>query len=173
MRSLVYFNPRRTPMTTRELFPEFDSFFEDFSPAKLFANEAVRDWGHHSSVEETEKAYLLSVDLPGVSPNDIHLDAEKGKLHIRAERKKEVRSSNGTETKTFGQYAQSFSLPEDVNTEAIEAHFENGVLTLALPKEVKSTKKTIAIQHGQQTSTKNLLDRWFSKSEDKAEKKVN
>ncbi len=181
MRSLVFFNPRQAPMTTRELFSEFDSFFEDFGPARMMSLDstkalpqgAVQDWKTHSSIEETDKAFLLTVDLPGVLPNDIHLDTEKGRLHIKAERKKEMRSANGVETKTHSQYSQSFSLPDEVNPEAIEAHFENGVLTLALPKEMKSPKKSISIQHGQQASTKNLLERWFSKAEDKAEKKLN
>ncbi|MFN7904096.1 MAG: Hsp20/alpha crystallin family protein [Pseudobdellovibrionaceae bacterium] len=171
MRSLVYFNPRRNPLATRELFSEFDSFFNDLAYPQFAPLGQEKPGLSSTSVEETEKAFLLSVDLPGVLPSDIKLDVSKDKLEIQAERKKEFRTENGTEKRTVGQYSHSFTLPEDVNGDEIEAHFENGVLTLALPKEIKAQKKTISIQHGQEN--KGLLERWFSKPDSASEKKIN
>ena len=73
------------------------------------------------SVNETEDSILITTDLPGVKLEDIQIAAENNVLSVRAERK--GRS-----------YSYAWSLPKTVNAEVIEAEYEDGVLTLNLPK---------------------------------------
>lgn len=162
MRPLVFFNSKRNPLSTKDFFSEFDSFFDDFSPTRYWPNPeySTKELASDTSVDENDKAFLVSVDLPGVKPDDIKLDVTKNRIHVHAERKSEL-TENGKTTKSFGHYSETFTIPEEVNSEKIEAHFEHGVLTLILPKEASGEKKSIQVKHGHES--KGLLDRWFAK----------
>ena len=97
-------------------------------------------------VEETEGGYTLSVDVPGVNPDEIDIEVEDGHVTIHGERHCRVlnrtRSTWRRVERSFGEFRRKFRLPEVVDQERIEAHYENGVLTIGLPKIEKQAAKT-------------------------------
>lgn len=134
-----YWSTRRN--TPADLFTEMERMFEDagkpsFSPA--------------CEIAETEGQFLLSFDLPGVKKEDIKIQVEENTLTISGERKQEKKAGDGQNAKyverTYGAFTRSFTLPSTVETEKIEAHYENGVLNLTVPKATAARTRTIEIQ---------------------------
>ena len=102
------------------------------------------------NTREDEKAYYIEVDLPGVKKEDIDVTTEDNVLTISGERK--VREEVDEEAyykveSRYGKFSRSFTLPEDADVEKIEAHAQNGVLEVVIPKKAEVTKvKKIAIK---------------------------
>jgi HSP20 family protein len=99
---------------------------------------------------ETETAFQLQVALAGFNKEDIKLDFEDGKLTISGERKFDADNKTNKyhflET-NYGRFSRSFTLPENISEGGIEARFENGLLTVVLPKdEKKALKRQIAVK---------------------------
>lgn len=100
-------------------------------------------------VSEEENSYILKFDLPGVKKDQVKVEANQNELTVRAERKEEKKS----ETKkkylsevSYGSYMRSFTLPEPIDQKAVDAKFENGVLTITVPKtKVASSSKQIEV----------------------------
>ncbi|MGV3503944.1 MAG: Hsp20/alpha crystallin family protein [Adhaeribacter sp.] len=95
-------------------------------------------------VIETEAAFQLQVALPGFKKENIKLDFEESKLTISGERKfeaeKESHKYHFLET-NYGSFTRTFTLPETIQDGAIEARFEDGLLTVVLPKVEKVNLK--------------------------------
>jgi HSP20 family protein len=127
-----------------------DRFPETYSLLDRFLNEGVnqkRDLGgFRPQVDaiETETAFQLQVALAGFNKENINLDFEDGKLTISGERKFESEKKENKyhflET-NYGRFSRSFTLPENIQEGAIEAKFENGLLTVVLPKDEKKVLK--------------------------------
>jgi len=98
-----------------------------------------------SSMKENDKAYLISIDLPGMDKKDISIETSGNRLIISGERKEESENKEGSK-KSYRQFNQSFSLPEDANLEAISAASTNGVLKITVPKTGKKASKKIEIK---------------------------
>lgn len=95
---------------------------------------------------ETEEAFLASLDMPGVNFSDINIELEDNRLMISAERKNPFDKTGEGAKK----YSQIFTLPKNIEEEKINAHYENGVLSLTLPKMADhKTKKKIQVITGQ------------------------
>lgn len=95
-------------------------------------------------VSETANGYEFQVALPGLKEEDINVDFQEGRLTISGERKF-VREENQkkyhlVETQ-YGSFSRSFYLPDNVAPENIEAHFENGMLLIQVPKDEKKVQK--------------------------------
>ena len=113
------------------------------------------------NVLETEKEYKVEVAAPGMTKEDfnVHID-EENNLVISMEKKTENKEEGNEENKaegrylrrefSYSQFQQTMILPDDVDKERIEAHVENGVLQIELPKyteqEKEKAKRVIAIQ---------------------------
>lgn len=104
-------------------------------------------------IAETDKAYQLAVDLPGVNAEDIELSAEEDALVIRAERK-EHKDEEGVRfhrvERRTGRFERMLTLPGDADTDNISAEFKNGVLEITVPRleDVSSTRgRRIEIKH--------------------------
>ncbi len=98
-----------------------------------------------SSMKENEKAYLISIDLPGMDKKDISIETSGNRLIISGERKEESESKEGSK-KSYRQFHQSFTLPDDANLETISATSTNGVLKITVPKTGKKVSKKIEIK---------------------------
>jgi len=90
-------------------------------------------------IAETDQAYVLSVDLPGVDGKDIDLSADDDALTIRAERKHAHESGDDSVRfhrveRSVGRFERTLSLPVDADTESIAAEFNNGVLEVTVPR---------------------------------------
>jgi HSP20 family protein len=100
------------------------------------------------NTREDEKAYYVEVDLPGVNKEDIHVDVNKDNLTISGERKykEEVKEENYYKLESFfGKFQRSFTLPESIDSDAIEAKCDNGVLEVTIPKVTPKEAKKIQI----------------------------
>ena len=95
-------------------------------------------------------AYLIKADLPGVDKKDIEVKLENGILSIRGEKKSEKETGKGTKQhrmeRFHGSFARSFTLPEAVKADEVDASFKDGVLSLTIPKEEESKPKAIDIK---------------------------
>lgn len=98
---------------------------------------------------ETDGGYVATIDMPGINSKDLKLEAEGHELVIVAERKKRDFDHNGI---TSRKYTRRLTIPENVDRDKIEAHCEDGVLTLALPKFEESKARKIEIKTGQEAT---------------------
>ena len=95
-------------------------------------------------IEENDNSYTIEMDMPGVRKEDLDIGIKENMLSIYAERKKVMKSDDGDKEEIVSKYEQSFNISvKGIDIENISANFENGVLTLTLPKkeEVKYEKK--------------------------------
>lgn len=102
-----------------------------------------------ADVHESEKAYHLAFDLPGLSKDEIKIEFEDGLLSVWGERKNELdETKDGVhrQERYYGSFRRSFSLPTTVKADKITAKYENGVLKVEVPKIEETQKKTISIQ---------------------------
>ena len=100
-------------------------------------NEGVTAFVPTVNTREGEFAYHVDVDLPGVKKEDIKVDLNKGILTISGERKtkEEIKQEDYYKIETyFGKFSRSFTLPDNVDIENIEAKSDNGVLEIVIPK---------------------------------------
>jgi HSP20 family protein len=121
------------------LFAGLPEFFDlQQSPAQgPAARDAKLRW------YEKDEAYLVRIDLAGVKKDDVQIELEDGTVTIVATRKFDASSdkSKASEVK----YSSAFRVPEEVKDEAIAAKFEDGVLSLTLPKSEKAKPREISI----------------------------
>ena len=134
----------------REPLSFFDGWFDDFMP--MFSRKEMKEFNSimKTDVKETEKDFILDVDLPGFKKEDVNLNLENGYLTISAKREHKVDNENRKENfvrreRSFGQFSRSFYVG-DVEQDEIEAHLENGILTIKLPKEEEKKTKSNRIE---------------------------
>jgi HSP20 family protein len=156
------------PASLRPLLRQIDDIFSDLfvSQGVSEEQEGARGANYGSvytppmHVEETADNYLLTVDLPGVAKEDLTIETQGGRLLISGERKRmhEQRTTNGYQAqRLYGRFQRSISLPEGVQGDQIEAHYRDGVLSVAVPKpgNLKATK--VKIGEGRPGFFKSLL----------------
>jgi HSP20 family protein len=139
--------PNYVPWSELEDMPNrLSRLFDDsmFSP--------LRDgrWTPAVAVSETNDELMLSAELPGMGENDISIELENNVLTLSGE-KSEERSQDDEERRfhiverSFGSFSRSFTLPRTVDANGIVAKFENGVLTVTLPKVPEAKGRKIEI----------------------------
>jgi HSP20 family protein len=109
---------------------------------------ALANWSPAVDIYETEGELVVKADLPDVNEKDIDIRIENNKLTLRGERKFEqtVNKDNYLRVeRAYGTFERNFSLPNTVNTEAIQAGYHNGLLTIHLPKREESKPKQIKV----------------------------
>jgi len=108
-------------------------------------------WAPAVDIYETEHELVVKADLPDVNPQDLDIHVENNILTIRGERKFEnkVREENYLRVeRAYGSFSRTFSLANSVNSEAIKADYQNGVLTLSIPKREEAKPKQIKVNVG-------------------------
>jgi HSP20 family protein len=105
-------------------------------------------WAPAVDIYEGQNELVAKVDLPGIEEKDIDIRLENNTLTIRGERKfeKSVNEDNYLRVeRAYGSFTRTFSLPNTVNAEGINAAYNNGVLTVHLPKREESKPKQVKI----------------------------
>jgi len=101
-------------------------------------------------VSESDKAFEVQAELPGVNKDDVKIAVEHQRVTIEAESKRETAQREGENLlyseRSASKYLRSFILPAEVDEASAQARMENGVLTLTLPKKQGSEATRIAIQ---------------------------
>lgn len=106
-------------------------------------------WVPALDVRETDDRFDLSLDLPGIEPEEVSVSFEDGMLTISG--KREFADENKGETwhrieRGFGTFARSVRLPRTADAERIEATFDKGVLTVSVPKAEAAKARTIEVR---------------------------
>ncbi len=139
---------RWTPRTVLGLRNDFDRFFDSFfsipdEETSLTAFTPAVD------IEEKEKEFLISAELPGVAKDNVSLNVKDNMLTISGEKKqeKQIEKENYHRTeRTYGAFQRSFRLPEYSDQANISAEFTDGVLHITVPKLKESIAKSLDIK---------------------------
>ncbi|HYG63020.1 MAG TPA: Hsp20/alpha crystallin family protein [Thermoanaerobaculia bacterium] len=148
MLSTTRWNPQTAYLTRDPFFRLVDSFFGN--GAMTSGNEDVsnRSWMPPVDIQETTDSYRLYAELPGLTKENIEITLENNVLRLSGERKfeKDAQKDNYHRIeRTYGAFSRSFTLPSQVNAEGVQAQFENGVLTLTVPKAEQAKPRRISI----------------------------
>jgi HSP20 family protein len=144
---------------------QVDRMFEDFgrgfgmwrpfgrSLTDMPSWPAAEVWGKSPAVDlvEKEKEYEITAELPGIDAGDIDVKLANGILTIKGEKKEEKEEKKKDyylSERRFGSFQRTFQLPDGVVEDKIEASFDNGVLTIRMPKgtDLQKPEKKIAIE---------------------------
>lgn len=108
-------------------------------------------WAPAVDIYETENELVVKADLPDVNPQDLDIRVENNVLTIRGERKFEAKVHDDNYLRierAYGSFSRSFQLANSVKAEGIKADYENGVLTLSIPKREEAKPKQIKVNVG-------------------------
>ena len=152
MNTMTRLSPIVSPDPVRQLV---DRLFD----GSLLANGLLRDDRDESSVvtsqwmpavdiREEQERFVLYADIPGVNPQDIEVQMDRGMLTIKGERRAE--NGGGTERyarveRIHGAFHRRFALPDSADAEGISASGSDGVLRIVIPKKPESTPRRIQV----------------------------
>jgi HSP20 family protein len=135
---------------TSTLQDQINRLFNDtFERAGQESN--LTTWAPAVDIYENEHELVVKADLPDVDPKDLDIRVENNILSIRGERKfeKKVNEDNYLRVeRAYGSFSRSFSLANTVNADGIKADYQNGVLTLNIPKREEAKPKQIKVNVG-------------------------
>ena len=112
-------------------------------------NITVPEWAPLVDVIEDEKEYLIKVELPEVNKDDVKVTVENGTLTISGERKTE-KEQKGRRfhrlERYYGRFERTFGIPDDAESDAVNAEFKDGILRVRLAKSEKARPKQIEVK---------------------------
>jgi HSP20 family protein len=124
---------------------------------RLFDDTFVRDgysWSPAVDIKETNNELRLDLELPGLKPEDVEITADNGLLTIRGEKKGERKEGEDNRyhlvERSYGSFMRSFTLPQGVDENQIQAEFNNGILSIRIPKTALPQPKKIQINASEQ-----------------------
>ncbi|PRX46606.1 HSP20 family protein [Prauserella shujinwangii] len=131
-------------------FREFEDLYGQLGRwmNSMFAglDDGWRSWSPLADVTETDDAYVVDVELPGVKRDDVSIELTGTELTIHGERKERERQGwFRHRTRRTGQFHYSVTLPHDVDADHVDARLEDGVLTVRVPKTESARPRRIAI----------------------------
>lgn len=153
-------SPPRLSSPFERLRRDVDRLFEGFDGG-LFGRpgfDVAPFWSRETwdiapavNVAETDKAYEITAELPGMDEKNVDVSVVNGRLTIKGEKREEKEEKNKgyhVQERSFGSFERRFRVPEGVDADKIEAAFKKGVLTVILPKtaEAQRAAKKIAIK---------------------------
>jgi HSP20 family protein len=111
-------------------------------------NVITSTWFAPTDVSEDENSLRITMELPGVDPNDVRLSLENNILTIRGEKKQQIDDNSERIhrfERTYGMFERTFVLPNTVDTEQIDARYDNGVLHVTIPKAERAKPREIRV----------------------------
>jgi HSP20 family protein len=162
--ALIRWEPARELQTIQqEMNRLFGTFFD--ASGGNGENLATRRWIPAMDLVEQGEDFVLRADLPGLSEDDVKVELEDNVLTISGERKSEHEDRKEGYyrlERSSGRFSRSLTLPEGVDPDDIDAKFENGVLTVRVPKPQERKPRRVAINVGERSP---LIEGSQSKSE--------
>ena len=128
-----------------------DEMNQVFGRARQGQGGGGRVWAPALDISERKDAYVVTVEVPGVNADDLDITLEDGLLTIQGERQFTQESTEQQfhrVERRYGSFRRSITLPSQVQAEAIEASFENGVLEVVVPKAEEAKPKKISVKAG-------------------------
>lgn len=150
--SIVKWNPARELLNMER---EFNKLFNIFSKRFGFSDSDLKDeyenavWMPLTDIKEDKDNYYVMLDLPGVSKDDVKVSYADGQLSISGERKQEKEDKDTKYHRVeriYGRYYRSFTLPQKVKDDKIEAVFKDGQLSITVPKAEEAKPKELEIK---------------------------
>jgi len=142
--SLIRWNPGRM------LRPfDFDSLFDSFLENTRYPVRSEDKWMPRVDVQESENSFEVTAELPGMDKKDIDIGLQDNRLTIKGEKDTEKEENNNKyyiRERVRGRFERSFTLPENVDKDRIEAKFNDGVLTLEIPKTEVPEQEEVKIK---------------------------
>lgn len=129
---------------------EMNRLFLDFfgrTPGRRVAAEAL--WAPIMDIEETKDDIIVKAEIPGMTKDDVKIQVTGDLLTISGERKREEETKEKTYhriERSYGQFQRMITLPSEVQSSKAKASYENGVLTIKLPKSEEVKPKEISIE---------------------------
>lgn len=131
----------------------FDDFFNDFAPGffvkPLHGDPLPTAAQIKIDVKESGGAYMVQAEVPGVAKEDINVSIDGNVITLSAEVKQHDSQSEGEKVlrteRYYGAVSRSFQLPVDIDQAAAKAKYDNGVLTLTLPKKAAPSARRLTI----------------------------
>lgn len=136
------------PLRSRDvtlLRRQMDRLFDD---AFTGGDDAPTVWSPRADVAETEDAYVLSLDLPGIDRGSLDVTLDDGTLKISGERRHTGEHTDGRMhrvERAHGRFFRTFTLGTDLDADAIEAHYDDGVLTVRIGKTAAVQPRRIEV----------------------------
>lgn len=119
----------------------FDRFFQGFGGSLLapdfFSGGSAFGPAANLDFHESDEAFFVTVELPGVDEKDVEVSLSKGALTIRGEKRSEERREKGEAFRTersYGRFERTVALPAEIDEDRVQASFRRGVLEVTLPK---------------------------------------
>jgi HSP20 family protein len=131
----------------KEINRMFDNFFHgDLTDSTSAFTSA---WVPAVDIAEHDNDFVVRMELPGVTKDDVKITMQEGTLTVRGEKKQE-KESRGSDfhrvERSYGSFQRSFALPTAVRADGIDATFRDGVLTMSLPKAEEAKPKQIDVK---------------------------
>ncbi len=128
----------------------FDDLFRGFLMRPVRMNmEGGPEMKIKMDVKEDDKAYTVHAEIPGVKKDDIHVNIDGNQVSISAELKQEKEVKEGVKVlrseRYYGKVSRAFTLGQDVDEEAAQAKYNDGVLELILPKKAVTKARRLTI----------------------------
>ncbi len=143
MSNLIRWEPVREMMTLREAM---DRLFDDAFTRPI----SINNWGMPAiDLYQTEGDVILKASLPGLKADDVQISITGDVLTIKGEFRQNDEAKNSTyhlKEQRSGSFERSLSLPTLVQTDKTKAEFENGILTITMPKAEQVRPKTISVK---------------------------
>jgi len=139
--------PRLFESFRREIDELFDQFFGPWEETR----EHWPAFSPRANVAETDTHYEVTVDLPGMKPEEFTVELKDNQLWITGERKREHEEKGKTYhriERLYGQFRRVIPFPAPVNAEKVEAEYKDGVLRILVPKDEAAQPKRIPVKAG-------------------------
>ena len=108
----------------------------------------MADWAPSVDISETDQAYSIKGEIPGVRKEDVKVTIEDGMVTMRGERKLEKEDHNQKfhrVERAYGSFVRSFRLPDDADESQAKAEFKDGMIAVTLPKSERAKTKAINV----------------------------
>jgi HSP20 family protein len=149
-RALSTWTPR-FPRSLANLESEFGNMLERMFGPEMESWSELKAWSPRANVAETDKEIEFTVELPGVKPEDVHVELHDGELWISGEMKDETEEKGKTFHKVerrYGEFRRVIPLPASADKDKVDAQLTNGVLKVSIPKSEETRPKAIKVKGG-------------------------
>lgn len=155
---MIYRSSLSTPVFG--LRREIDRLFED----TFGRGEGASAWTPTVDVRESDNELSLEVELPGIRPEEVEITAENGVLMIRGEKRNERKEGDENSRyhmveRSYGSFMRSFQLPQGLDESKIEADYNDGILSIHIPKTALPQPRKIQIGRQSQNQMKGSTQR--------------
>jgi HSP20 family protein len=133
----------------RQMDRMFNGFFGNYNYNPGFTTTDTTTWTPACELLETDKTFVVKIELPGIAEKDIDVQVASNQLSIKGEKKSEWDETKGAyhfTERNFGTFFRSFTLPTTVDTTKIRARYDRGVLEVEMPKTTSATLTKVKVE---------------------------